>query len=116
MGWAYQINVMAAFRLKGKHYPGQFLLIYCDSLTQLTYGVVLAEKAPQVAVGKEDSSRAVPTHKRRFLSKVSAPARNHYLAGNMTLATFTSQAIYPALTRAKAAFFQYCFGFLRPSL
>jgi len=54
----------------------------------------------EVTVGKKDGSRAMPTNKGCFLSKVRAIAGNQGLAGNTTLSTFTSQTINPTLTRA----------------
>jgi len=67
----------------------------------------LAEDALEVTIGEKDGSRAMPANKGCLLAKVRTIAGNYNLTGNATLPTFTGQTIYPALTGAQVALFQY---------
>jgi len=56
MGWTYQVDIVAAPCLKGEHYLSQFFTVYGIAFAQLADGVVLAEDAFEVTVGKKDGS------------------------------------------------------------
>ena len=107
MGRAYQIYIVAAICLESEHYSSQLFPVCCAPFAHLAYGMVLAEDALQVTIGKKDGSRAVPAHQRCFFPEVRTVAGNHDLAGNVALSAFTGQTIDPAVTGAQAALFQY---------
>ena len=56
MGWAYQVYIMAALCLEGEHHFSQSFPANNATFTELAYGVILAEDAAQVTVGKKDSA------------------------------------------------------------
>jgi len=56
VGRTYQINIVAASYLEGKHYISELFAAYYATITQLAYGVVLAVDALEIAVGKENSA------------------------------------------------------------
>jgi hypothetical protein len=45
----------------------------------LTYGIILAKNAPQVAIGKEYCARAISTHQWRLFAKMRSVAGYDYL-------------------------------------
>lgn len=114
MGWAHQIDVVTAPSLKRKHHLSQFFFTDGATFAQLTYGVVLAVKTGQVAIGKEDGSRAVSADKGTLFSKVGAVARDEGLAGEMALPAFASKTVGTTVTRAEMARLQYPLGFFHP--
>ncbi len=60
----------------------------------------------KITVAEKDGPRTVSTYKRCLLSEVGPIARDHDLAGDMALATFTSQTVNPAMARAQTALFE----------
>jgi len=97
---------MTALCLKQEHHSGEFFLTNGNTLSQLAYGVVLAEDASEVTVGEENSAGAMPADQGRLLAKVGTVAGNQNLAGDAAIPTFASQTINLALSRAQAAFLE----------
>ena len=70
MGWAYEIDIVAAAFFEAQHYAGKFTGCHFPAFIQLAEAVVLAVGAFHVAPGEEYSPRAAFSRNRRFLSLV----------------------------------------------
>jgi hypothetical protein len=64
VGGCNQVYIVTAHVLQSQHHPGDVIPANNLSLAQLADGIVLAEGALQIAVGKENRTGAVPTHQR----------------------------------------------------
>jgi len=56
MGWADEIDVVTTQALEFHHHLSQPFYGYRLSFSQMAYGIVLAEKTSEIAVGEEDSA------------------------------------------------------------
>lgn len=93
---ADEIDVMAATGLQGQHHISQVVWGYQLAMTQMTNVVILTKKAPQVAMGKKNGSRATTSHQGRFFPEMRAEAGYHRLSAGLAKTSFTGQSIHLA--------------------
>jgi hypothetical protein len=97
---------MAPRALELHHNPAEFFKRDLVPFAQAADRVILAEDAPQVAIGKKDCARPVPADEGPLFSEMGAVGRNLGNTPGPAKSLLSSRSVHAALPGAYRAFFE----------
>jgi len=103
MGRRYDVDVVAADPLQVQHHAREFLVAHFTPPPLVGDGPVLAENAPEVAVGNEDGPGPVLAGDGLFFAEVGMGAVDHRPGGRPAEPFLPLQPVHPAPPRAQLA-------------
>jgi hypothetical protein len=109
-----QIDIMAAYFLELDHHVRQVFIFNFLSSSLMGDGPVLAEDAPQVAVGEEDGARSIFTRYGHLFAKMGVITEDNRLHRSPTEPSFPLLPIYPTTPGTELAMFEDAIGLLDP--
>jgi len=101
MGWGDKVNIVASLILQSEHHCGHFISRNFLTATLMADVKVLAEKTPQVAMGKKNGAGAVVSDQWIFFSEMRVVAGHPGEFAGFTGACFAGKSINAALSGTK---------------
>jgi len=106
MGGCDKVDIMATHTLEFEHHVCQIFILNFFSPSFMGDGPVLAEDTSKVTVGKENSTRPLPSHERHLFTKMGVITEDHWLDWSSTESLFTFLPIHPTLPGTELTIFE----------
>jgi hypothetical protein len=103
MGGGNEVDVVATYLLESHHDPSHIREGNAFPTSKMADVIILAEDAPEIAVGEKDGPRTVMTDQGRFLTKVGKGARHRKIRPSLADPNLSIQAIDPTASWAEPA-------------
>jgi hypothetical protein len=114
MGGCDKVDIMATHTLEFEHHVCQIFILNFLSPSFMGDRPVLAEDTSKVTVGKENSTRPLPSHERHLFSKMGVITKNDRFDRGPTESSFTLLPIHPTLPGTELTIFEERIGLLDP--
>jgi hypothetical protein len=110
------IDIVAPHALKVQHDRCQLVVIQFAALAQMADIIILAESAPQVAVGEKNGARSLATHQGRLFAEMGIIGGYHGQSAGVTGSGLPVRSVHATATRAQGAAGQRVESLIDPSL